>query len=134
MFNRIFENVKINPDDILSRLPSGSQVPENDATTLTNSVIGILKPITYENLPKPRQQRKKVSITRSKCSRKVLTKPNLVILAILNIFPFTAHPKKMKHKIIIWKMNYAPLSVLLPNGKTFECVFPVTMQSIKVYD
>ncbi|KAI4455035.1 hypothetical protein MML48_9g00006477 [Holotrichia oblita] len=37
-----------------------SKVPENEA--LTDSVLGILKELRYENLPKPRQQQKKINV------------------------------------------------------------------------
>lgn len=54
--------VLINPDEILSRLPSRSQVPKDNAEALTDSVTDILKASRYENISKPRQRRKKVKV------------------------------------------------------------------------
>lgn len=148
--------VPINPDEILSRLPSDSQVPENDAEALTDSVVDILRELRYENLPKPRQQRKKVNVlpgrsvagtdfNETKCSdsndienislhsapEEDTMKDHIMEDDEESLPDFSQGPSSTSSV----NEHLCPIECFVTkNGKTFEGVFPVTIQSIKIDD
>ncbi|KAG5885828.1 hypothetical protein JTB14_017198 [Gonioctena quinquepunctata] len=62
-FNNLQKSIDVvDPDGILSRLPSSSQVPENDAGAETDFVTNILKSLRYENLYKLIQKRNNIRV------------------------------------------------------------------------